>query len=906
MGEQTGLDNTHSDDRETRIDMNLTAASADPDATLHTLSGFEAATSPTTSETKFIGPYKLIRKLGDGGMGQVWLAEQTEPVRRRVALKLIRAGIRDSVLIQRFQAERQSLAIMDHPAIAKVFDAGATASGHPYLVMEYVDGLPITQYCDQKKLGIRERLELFVQVCEGVQHAHQKAIIHRDLKPSNILVTGADRKPVPRIIDFGLAKTAVPLVPGETLFTQAGAFLGTPGYMSPEQADPNVRDVDTRTDVYSLGVILYELLTGFLPFDTTQWKQQRLDEVLQQLRDTDPERPSTKISSNKETTTSCAAARGTEAQHLVTQLRGDLDWIALKALEKERGRRYSTPATLAADVENYLENRPVVARPASTSYRLKKYVRRHRLGVAVASGAAALLIAFAVMQTVQLRRTTRERDRADRIADFMINMFSVSDPNETRGNAVTAREILDKASQDIESNLSNDPQLQAQLMSAMGEVYRHLGLYAKSEPLLAHSLEIERRVLGPNNFETASTTSRLAASYADSGKLAEAEKLLRPLVEIEKRNLGPEHRKTLVCMNLLASTFHGQGKFAEAEKMYRQTLETQQRVYGPDDPITLTLMSNIAAVLNDSGSHSPEIVDLNRKVLEARRRTLGPDHPDTLMSMANLGTALTTQGNRTAEAEQVLLETLVKQRRVLGPEHPETLGTMGALTSVYEQEYRFVDEEKLARETLELQRRLLGPEHSDTVSSMASLAAALALLKRYSEAEQMSRQAIEIENRIMPSEHPTAIQTKSTLADILESERHLPEADKLVHEVLETEQRAFGPEHPLTIQTMCTLGKILKDEGRLDEAEKTFAQNREIAVRVLPPNDPKVALFTYALAQVAARRRKSAQAISLLQNALDHGLDPPTTQAIGKEPDFKFLHGDPQFEAILSGIRQPG
>ena len=416
------LDQACSHDRELRAEVESLLAAYDDAGELsqHPLA-IEAAETP--SQFTNIAPYRLIRELGVGGMGQVWLAEQTEPVRRRVALKLIKAGMYDAAVGQRFQAERQSLALMDHPAIAKVFDAGATPAGQPYFVMEYVDGLPITDYCDQKKLGIRDRLKLFLQVCEGVQHAHQKAIIHRDLKPSNILVVEVDGKPMPRIIDFGLAKATAPAVPGETFFTQVGAFLGTPGYMSPEQADPNIQDIDTRTDVYSLGVVLYELLTGSLPFDTTQWKKQRLDEVLRQLRDTDPQRPSTKVSASRDTSTASALARGTEPWQLVSLLRGDLDWIALKALEKERERRYGTPSALAADVERYLQNRPVAARPASAGYRLRKYVRRNRVAVAVASGAVALLIAFAVMQTIQVRRITRERDRADRITQFMTNMF---------------------------------------------------------------------------------------------------------------------------------------------------------------------------------------------------------------------------------------------------------------------------------------------------------------------------------------------------------------------------------------------------------------------------------------------------------------------------------------------------
>jgi eukaryotic-like serine/threonine-protein kinase len=350
----------------------------------------------------FADRYQLIRRLGEGGMGQVWLAEQTSPVRRQVAVKLIKAGMYDEAVVQRFQSERQSLAIMDHPAIAKVFDAGATPLGQPYLVMEYVPGLPITEYCDQHKLKIRDRLELFIQACEGVQHAHQKAIIHRDLKPSNILVLEVDGKPVPRIIDFGLAKTTAPQVSGESLFTQLGQFIGTPGYMSPEQVNLDARDIDTRTDVYTLGVVLYVLLTGLQPFETKRREKPSLEEWLRRLREEEPPNPSTKVSGDKDTSTATAAARGTGPKLLVSLLRGDLDWITMKALERDRACRYGTPSELAADLKRYLNHETVVARPASAGYQIRKFVRRHRFAAAfigmvtvlsvVASGAALIAV----------------------------------------------------------------------------------------------------------------------------------------------------------------------------------------------------------------------------------------------------------------------------------------------------------------------------------------------------------------------------------------------------------------------------------------------------------------------------------------------------------------------------------
>jgi len=667
-----------------------------------------------------IGPYRLGKKLGEGGMGQVWLAEQTTPVKRRVALKVIKAGRYDDSALQRFELERQTLAIMEHPAIAKVFDAGATADGQPYFVMEYVSGPPITQYCDQKRLTPRERLDLIIKVCEGVQHAHQKAIIHRDLKPSNILVVEVDGKPMPRIIDFGIAKTTSQQSDEQTMFTQVGGMVGTPGYMSPEQADPSVLDVDTRTDVYSLGVVLYELLTGFLPSDPKHWQTKPFHEVLRQLREDDPPRPSTKVSVDRQTSTAIAEKRNTGPEQLVSLLRGDLDWITMKALEKDRARRYGTPSELAADIGRYLHNEPVVARPARTAYRLQKYVRRHRIGVAVAAGMVLLLAGFAVMQAVQLRRITRERDRANRITDFMTGMFKVSDPSEARGNSITAREILDKASKDIDTGLSKDPELQAQMMHVMGIVYTNLGLYPRAQSLLERAVDIRRRVLGPEHPDTLLSMNDLATNQYYDGHYNAAEKLYRETLDIERRVLGPEHPETLRSMDTLALALDGEGHYADAEKLQREVVDIMRRVRGPENPYTLISMDNLAETLADEGQYA-DAEKVQRKVLDIERRVRGPEHPYTLFSMNNLAFSLQHEGQY-AEAEKLYRDTLDLRRRILGPEHPQTLGSMVGLASVLSYEGHYVEAEKLLREKLDIQRRVLGPEHPGTAYSTYILA----------------------------------------------------------------------------------------------------------------------------------------------------------------------------------------
>jgi len=701
----------------------------------------EAKVAGAGETGKSLGPYRLVQKIGEGGMGQVWLAEQVSPVRREVALKLIKAGMYDDSALRRFQSERQSLAIMDHPAIAKVFEAGATPEGQPYFVMEYVPGVPITDYCDEKKLKIRARLELFIQACEGVQHAHQKAIIHRDLKPENILVVEVDGKPMPRIIDFGLAKAITPQIAGETLFTQIGSFVGTPGYLSPEQADPGALDVDTRTDVYSLGAVLYMLLTGSVPVDPHKWQKLPLHEVLRQLREEDPPRPSTRIGHEKESSRAVAESRGMEPGQLASLLHGDLDWITMKALERDRARRYGSPSELAADIGRYLKNEPVVARPASTGYRLKKYLLRHRVVAAVTAGLALLLVGFAVVQAAQLRRITRERDRANRITEFMTNMFKVTNPSEARGKTVTVREILDKASQDINAGLTKDPDLQAQMMEVMGQVYDNLGLYAHAQTLLQQAVDIRRRVLGPENPDTLRSMSNLSRTLDHEGHYAEAETLIRQTLDIERRVLGPEHLDTVWSISNLGVSLTRDGRYGDAEKLLREALDARRRVLGPDHPQTLVSMSNLATVLADEHQFV-EAEKLLRETVAVKRRVLGTDNPDTIVSMNNWGSVLNSEGKYT-EAEKLFQEALDTRRRVLGPEHPQTLVSMLNLADTMTKMGQYGEAENMLKQTLEIQRRVLGSEHPYTAVTTYNLGSLAAHLGHRDDALSLVRSAVD-------------------------------------------------------------------------------------------------------------------------------------------------------------------
>jgi serine/threonine-protein kinase len=692
-----------------------------------------------------IGPYKLMEQIGEGGMGVVYVAEQTQPVRRRVALKIIKPGMDTKQVIARFEAERQALAMMDHPNIAKVHDGGVTDSGRPYFVMELVRGIPITDYCDRERLSISERLELFVLVCRAVQHAHQKEIIHRDLKPSNILVTVIDGAAVPKVIDFGVAKATGASLTERTIYTAFHQFVGTPLYMSPEQADLAGLDVDTRSDIYSLGVLLYELLTGTTPFDQETFRQAAFDELRRIIREQEPPKPSTRLSSLGATRATVSANRKADARQLDRAVRGELDWIVMKALEKDRTRRYETASGLAADVRRYLDDEPVQACPPSAWYRFGKFARRNRMALVTSTLVATALVLGTAVSTREAIRATRAEAQAERraaetqlVVDYLINdVFGAAAPEKARGRTVTVHDLLAAGEKLIPARFGDSPLVEAASREALGRAYDDLGRYDEAARQFRRVAELRARLLGPDHPDTAAAESLLVRA---------------------------------LCPRALT----GGGPLDEAESVARRVLELRRRTFGPGHPEALASMTALAWVLRVKHHRDIEgevVKHLSRghenELIRARWTAATRAAQDLLEFRSHLNELIRARGPAAMREAQALLErSYAGQVRLLGPAHPETLATLDALGMVLCSKGDFATAEATLRQVAEARSRVLGSAHPDTLRSRKQLGAALRMQGRMDEA---SRLFLEVAEGFRETFGPTHSQTGSALRYTLDA-----------------------------------------------------------------------------------------------------------------------------------------
>ncbi|HLZ13395.1 MAG TPA: tetratricopeptide repeat protein [Candidatus Acidoferrum sp.] len=784
-----------------------------------------------------VGRYRIVRVLGEGGMGVVYEAEQDSP-RRRVALKVIRPGLASAQMLRRFDRESQALARLHHVGIAQIYEAGSAETSfgpQPFFAMEFIQGEPLSQYADAHRLNTRERLELMGKVCEAVEHAHQQGIIHRDLKPGNILVEESGQ---PKILDFGVARTTDSDALA-TRQTDLGQLVGTLSYMSPEQVlgDPSV--LDTRSDVYALGVILFELLARRLPYQLSN----DIFEATRIIREDDP----TRLSS------------------IARTFRGDIDTIVGKALEKEKARRYSSAAALLGDIQKYLADLPISARPASTAYQLQKFARRHKTLVAATAVAFVALAAGIVVSTREAVKARRAEQIAQAVSSFLRNDLlaqagasAQASPSTKPDPHLEVRTALDRAAAGIGGKFERQPEVEAAIRDTIGQTYLDLGefpeartqferalelrrqglgigdpetlktishlarlaylegRYPESEALYQQALDGERQVLGPEHLDTMASINGLAVTYKEEGKFGQAEELLKSLLDMKRRTLGAYDLSTLEAMHNLALMYHTQGKYAQAEALYGQTLDAKHHALGPEHPSTLRTMHNLAHVYSLLSKY-PEAEALTLETLEIRRRVLGAEHPDTLDSAGDLAEVYFMEG-KYAQAEELQSDTLKIQRRVLGPENPDTLASVNVLANVFNFENKYPEAEALYKENLRVARRVLGPEHTGTLNYLLDFASVYQRQGKYSSAEDLAAQALAGRRHMLGAEHPRTIFAENALALACLSQGKFADSEALSREALEF-SRKLQPDDWEYFRAESLLGASLTGEKRYAEAE---------------------------------------------------------------------------------------
>jgi tetratricopeptide (TPR) repeat protein len=828
-----------------------------------------------------VGAYTIDKLLAEGGMGEVWLAHRSDGhFEGTYAVKLLHLDTWGSKALDRFKREGRVLARLSHPNIARLMDAGATSDGQPFLVLEYIDGEHVDKYCETRALSTQERVRLFMDVLAAVAHAHTSLIIHRDIKPSNVLVTSGGTV---KLLDFGIAKLVDPglTVEERGQLTRVEEVVLTPSYAAPEQilGDP----LSTATDVYQLGVLLHVLLVGRLPLGKVV--ATRSEHVKAALGET-PVRMSDAVS-------------GTQRK----ELRGDLDAIVEKSLRKRPQERYPTAAALSADLQRYLEHEPVTARDGMVAYRAKKFVRRYRGTVLSVSAVLASLIVATALSLTQTHKIRIERDRAERVSKFMVDMFKVVNPGEARGHEVTAREILDKASKDIDNGLNDDPQLKAQLIYTMGNTYLSLGIDAEAKRLLQQSYDLQRRTLGADSRETLQTARVLNEISRYEGKYPEAEQGIRDLVASERRLFGAKDHDFLMSELQLAETLRVEGHAAESEKISREVLAQFKDTMGPASPETVAALDQLGNALVDQDRYA-EADSVLREILQTVSRTKGADDPEAMAAATRLINVLMSQ-SRYPEAEAMARQTLKLEEKVFGPDHPNTLNSKDHLNRVLVAEGRYAEAEPLVRELIAEDRKVFGDDRRETLRAMEVLVGCLVPLGKLSEAEAVARETWEGKKRVLGPEHPLTLHSLDNLGEVLLAEHKYPAAEAMEREVYEIRQRTLGPDRNATFVAQCDIADAMSHQGRYAEARQLLETAYQRQLQVLPPIDSLTARCRYALASIAARTGRPEEALMVLGQSIKAGLPPGDIQELLEDDDFKSMRENSDFKKLIANALPP-
>jgi serine/threonine protein kinase/tetratricopeptide (TPR) repeat protein len=834
----------------------------------------EEPAAPEQGMPRWVGGYELLEEIGHGGMGVVYLAEQKQPVRRRVALKLIKLGMDTRQVIARFEAERQALALMDHPNIARIFEGGATDTGRPYFVMELVRGSRITDYCDQHNLSTSERLNLFMQVCRAIQHAHQKGIIHRDIKPSNVLVTIQDGQPVPKVIDFGVAKATGQSLTDKTVFTAFEQMVGTPAYMSPEQAELGSADIDTRSDIYSLGVLLYELLTGRTPFDSAELLRAGLEAMRRKIREEEPPRPSTRLTSlANEELTRVAKQRRAEPPKLISLVRGDLDWIVMKALEKERSRRYESINGLADDIHHYLHNETVLARPAGNFYRFQKLVRRNKVVFGAAAAVTAALVCTAVVSLWQTTRAVRSRSqatasarKAQLVTSFLTNMFQSIDPAVAQLREVTVRDVLDQAARDIGTAFPNDSSSELLLRQTFADIYTKLGHDDLALPHAEACLRLARAAAGAHDSpDTAESLNRVAGCLEGLGRTAEALSTHQEALAMYQRLHPGDHPDIVDSLNYVALCLDALGRPAEALPKLESALAMAQRLHPGDDPEVAECLNNLASILNSLGRPA-EALPKYQAALEMRRRLYPGAHPDVVTSLNNLATCLDDSGHSFAALTNYEQALAMSQRLYRG-DHPYLATSLNNLAACLLDQGRAAEALPKYEAALAMRQRLFPGDHPYVSTSLNNLALCLEALDRRTEALPKLEAALAMRQRLFPGDHPYVSISLNNLAMCLEALDRRTEALTNYESALLMRQRLFPGDHPLVAKSLVSYASCLSDSGRPAEGLPRFEEALAMLRRLYKGDQADIAKALFYLANCQATLALPEEALVRYQDS---------------------------------------